>query len=337
MTRKLIFIIAILALALSACTTPATPTEMPTASEVDPTEVPEPTAVPPTPEPEPTEEPEPEVMIFTDDFGHTIELAEYPQRIVSISASTTEILFAIGAGDQVVGRDEYSLYPEAALEVENVGALWGEVPTETILALEPDLIVAAQIISEEQSQSLRDLGLNVYHQGNPLTYEDLYENLRDMAALTGHGAEAEALITDLDTRVQGVMLAIAPSSYLVPTFYELDATDPSSPWTTGAGTFIDYIISSAGGFNVASSLEGDFAQISGEELIDANPEVILLADALYGITPESVAERPGWDVIAAVQNGAIYPIDPNMMSVPGPRLVDALEETAKLLHPELFE
>ncbi len=89
--------------------------------------------------------------------------------------------------------------------------------------------------------------------------------------------------------------------------------------------------------NAAAALQGEYAQISAEELIDVNPEIILLSDALYGVTPESVAGRPGWDGISAVTNGAIYPIDPNMMSVPGPRLVDALEETAKLVHPELFE
>jgi iron complex transport system substrate-binding protein len=336
MFRKITFLSIILALTLSACAAPITPT--PAISEVEPTAAaPESTEVPPTEFPEPTPEPEPTVMAITDDFGNSFELSEYPQAIVSLSASTTEILFAIGAGDQVVGRDEYSLYPEEALEVANVGALWGELPTETILALEPDLVVAAQIISAEQVQTLIDLGLNVYYQDNPLDYGGLYDNLRDMAALTGHQSEAEALIEVLEERVNDVLGKVAPLSYHPSVFYELDATDPSSPWTTGAGTFIDYIIAMAGGMNAASSVEGDFAQISAEELIAVNPEIILLADALYGITPESVAERPGWDVIAAVQNGALYPIDPNMMSVPGPRLVDALEETAKLLHPELFE
>ncbi len=86
---------------------------------------------------------------------------------------------------------------------------------------------------------------------------------------------------------------------------------------------------------IVDSLDRLRSHISAEELVATNPDIILLADALYGITPESVAERPGWDIITAVVNGAIYPIDPNMMSVPGPRLVDALEETAKILHPEI--
>jgi iron complex transport system substrate-binding protein len=275
-------------------------------------------------------------MTFTDDLGHAIELAGYPQKIVSLSASTTETLFAIGAGEQVVGRDEFSVYPEEALEVASVGALWEELPSETILALEPDLVVAAQIISEDQVQALRDLGLNVYWQANPASYEELWSNIRNIAALTGHESEAEPLIAGLETRVKAVQEKIETVSERPSVFYELDATDPSNPWTTGSGTFIDYIITQAGGTNAASALQGDYAQISSEQLLAVNPDVILLADALYGTTAESVAARPGWEVITAVKENALYPIDPNIMSVPGPRLVDALETTAKLLHPELF-
>jgi len=278
-----------------------------------------------------------EKLTFTDDLGNPIELAGYPQKIVSLSASTTETLFAIGAGEQVVGRDEFSIYPEAALEVTSIGAMWDELPSEAILALEPDLVVAAQIISEDQVAALRDLGLTVYWQANPTTYEELWENLRDFGRLTGHEAETETLIVDLTKRVETVQEKIATVSERPSVFYELDATDPSNPWTAGSGTFIDYIITQAGGTNAASALQGDYAQLSSEQLIAVNPDVILLADAPYGTTPESVAARPGWEVITAVKESALYPIDPNIMSVPGPRLVNALEETAKLLHPGLFK
>ncbi len=327
--RPFIAVILIIGFLLGACAPASTPTTVPA--------TPEPAKPEPTLLPEPTQAPGPEKMLFVDDLGNTLEFEAYPQAIVSISPSTTEILFAIGAGDQVVGRDDFSLYPEEALAVTSVGALWGELPTEAILALEPDLVVAAQIISEDQVKALRDLGLNVYWQANPLTYEELWDNLRDIGKLTGHEDEAETLIAGLDARVKAVQEKIAPLSTLPSVFYELDATDPSNPWTAGAGTFIDYIITRAGGINAASALQGDYAQISAEELIAINPDVILLADALYGVTPESVAARPGWEVIAAVMENALYPVDPNMMSVPGPRLVDALETTAKILHPEVFE
>lgn len=343
---------------------PALPTSAPTEEVVDPEPTNEPAPEEATPYPdvesEPTEEPTPypepeepasaanaeaypgpeEVtwpLIVTDDLGNTIELSEYPQAIISLSPSTTEILFAIGAGDQVVGRDDFSLYPEAALEVESIGSLWEGVPTEAILALEPDLILAAQIVSEENVQVLLDLGMTVYWQANPDDFDGLYENLLDVAEITGHSEETELLVSDLQFRVSVVETAIADAKDAPSVFYELDANDPSNPWTTGSGTFIDYIITKAGGVNAAAALQGDYAQISAEELIAVNPEIIMLADALYGVTPENVAERPGWDVIVAVQNSAIYPIDPNIMSVPGPRLVDALEETAKIVHPELFD
>jgi iron complex transport system substrate-binding protein len=117
----------------------------------------------------------------------------------------------------------------------------------------------------------------------------------------------------------------------------LDATDPQNPYTVGSGTFIDTIISMAGGLNIGSILEGQYAPISSEEVINQNPEIILLADAPYGITPESVAERAGWDVIQAVDNGAVYEFDPFLVSVPGPRLVDGLEAMALILHPEAFD
>lgn len=279
----------------------------------------------------------PTMLAFTDDLGNELQFDQYPQAIVSISPSMTEMLFALGAGEQLVGRDEMSTYPEAALDVPSIGAMWGDLPVEAILAAKPDLVLAAEIISPETVSALQELGLTVYWQANPDTFEDLWENLREIAALTGHTEEAETLATELAARVAAVETAIAGAETTPVVFYELDATDPSNPWTTGSGTFIDYIISLAGGVNAAAALEGEYAQISAEALISENPDVILLGDALYGISAESVMARAGWDAIAAVQNGAVYPVDPNTLSVPGPRLVDGLETVAALLHPELFD
>jgi iron complex transport system substrate-binding protein len=276
-------------------------------------------------------------LVFTDDLGNELRFAQYPQAIVSLSPSTTEILFAVGAGGQMVGRDEMSNYPAEALALESVGAMWGELPVESILAAEPDLVVVAQIISAETVAALQDLGLQVYWQANPATFDDLYQNLRDLATLTGNADQVEALIADLQTRVTAVETIVAEAESTPSVFYELDATDPANPWTAGSGTFMDYIISLAGGSNVASMLEGDYAQISSEMLITANPEVIVLADAPFGVTPESVAQRAGWSGIAAVANKAVFPFDPETLSIPGPRLVDGLEAMARLLHPQLFE
>jgi iron complex transport system substrate-binding protein len=120
-------------------------------------------------------------------------------------------------------------------------------------------------------------------------------------------------------------------------YYELDNTDPNAPYTVGPGTFIDTLINSAGGKNIIVDLKDQYVQVSVEELLMRNPEIILLGDAAYGVTPESVLQRPGWEKIAAVQNQRVYSFDDNLVSRPGPRLVDGLEQLARLLHPDLFE
>jgi iron complex transport system substrate-binding protein len=161
--------------------------------------------------------------------------------------------------------------------------------------------------------------------------------LRTVATLTGHEAETEELIVSLDTRVQAVVEVIANASDAPLVFYQLDSTDPNAPYTSGPGTFIDTLITMAGGKNIGAEFEGDWVQINAEEIIAQNPEIIILGDSIWGVTVEDVSSRPGWDSILAVQNGNVFPFNDDLASRPGPRLVDGLEEMAKLIHPELFE
>jgi iron complex transport system substrate-binding protein len=120
-------------------------------------------------------------------------------------------------------------------------------------------------------------------------------------------------------------------------FYEIDGTDPTKPWTAGPNSFIDTMLTLAGGQNVGAALKDPFAQISSEELVAQNPDAILLGDALYGVTVESLAQRPGWNALRAIKNKQVFTFDDNLISRPGPRLIDGLEQMAKLLHPDLFQ
>lgn len=326
MIRKTFLLLTLLSLLVVGCAPKNTAVVEPTAAQT--------TA--PTTEPIPTAEPEQGPIILIDGLNRTVELALPATAIVTLGPSSLESLFAIGAGDQVVGREEYSTYPEEAVAITSVGSLWEGLPFETIVALEPDLVIAPQIISSEQVTALEDLGLTVFWQANPADFEGLYTNLTELATLTGHEVEAVTLIEAISQRVAAVEAVIATTDERPTVYYELDATEPQNPYTTGAGTFIDTLITMAGGTNIGAVLDGDYAQISSEEIIIQNPEVILLADAPYGETPEKVAARAGWNVITAVQNGRVYPFDPFLVSVPGPRMVDGLEAMAKLLHPDLF-
>jgi iron complex transport system substrate-binding protein len=274
---------------------------------------------------------------FTDGLGREVTLAGPAQRIVSLAPSNTEILFAIGAGSQVVGRDEFSDYPEEARSIESVGGSMGQYSAEAIVALKPDLVLAAEINTPELVKQLEDLGVTVYYLKNPTTLEGMYENLVIVARLTGHLEEAEALVESLKARVAAVDEKIAPLSSTIPVFYEIDGSDAAKPYTYGPGTFGDLLISRAGGTNVGGTLTEAYPQISLEQLVVANPAVIVLGDSIWGTTPESVKARPGWEGIAAVQNDQIFPFDDNLISRPGPRLVDGLEQLAKLLRPELFK
>jgi iron complex transport system substrate-binding protein len=130
---------------------------------------------------------------------------------------------------------------------------------------------------------------------------------------------------------------ITPLSSVITVFYEIDATDPTKPWTYGPGTFGDLLIARAGGYNVGNVASDPYPQLSLEQIVESNPAVIILGDSMWGVTPESVLARPGWESIEAVKSNNIFPIDDNLISRPGPRLVDGLEQIAKLLRPGLFE
>ena len=205
-----------------------------------------------------------------------------------------------------------------------------------IVSLKPDLVLAAEINTPEQVKELEDLGITVYYLNNPHTLEELYGNLEIVAQLTGHEADAATLIESLKERVAAVDEKIAPISSHPSVFYELDSTDPSKPFTAGKDTFITLLIERAGGSSIAAELEG-YPQMSLEQIVAADPAIIILGDSMWGVTPEAVASRPGWENLSAVKNGQVAPFDDNLVSRPGPRLVDGLEQLAKLLHPELFQ
>src|SRR5215212_6823565 len=275
-------------------------------------------------------------LTFTDGLGREVTLNGPAQRVVSMAPSNTEILYAIGAGDQVVGRDALSDFPETAKAVADIGSTFDALNTELIVSLKPDLVLAAEINTPEQVKQLEDLGLTVYYLKNPLTLEEMYSNLEIVAQLTGHQEETATLIESLKARVAAVDEKIAPISSRPNVFYELDGTDPAKPYTAGKGTFITQLIERAGGHNIASDLDG-YPQLSLEQVVAADPSFIILGDSAYGVTPESIAARPGWENLSAVKNNQVFPFDDNLVSRPGPRLVDAREQLAKLLRPELFQ
>ncbi len=286
---------------------------------------------------EPTPEPTPEAISIMDGLDREVVLPAPAQRVVSMAPSNTEILYAIGAGSQVVGRDEFSDFPTEVQALPSIGGGFGDFNLEAIVDLEPDLVLAAEINTAEQVKSIEDLGLNVFLLANPTTIAEMYTNLTTVGQLVGRADEAASLISSLESRVADVESRLAGAPDRPKVFYELDGSDPAAPWTAGAETFINTLIEQAGGENIAASVDSGYFQLSIEDLLVKDPDIILLGDAAFGVTPEAVASRAGWDALGAVETTAIFPFDDNLASRPGPRLVDGLEQLAMLFHPDLFD
>jgi len=283
----------------------------------------------------PTATETPAMIRLTDGTGTEITLPGPAMHIVSLGPSNVEILFAIGAQAQIAGCDLSSDYPPEAKPL----AVIADYPTlnvESIVALQPDLILAAEIISPEQIQALRALGLRVFYLANPASLPDgLFANIRNIGALTGRTPQAETVIAGLKSRFDAVREKTAGASAPL-VYFELDATDPARPYVAGPGSFVDMLIRLAGGRNMAAALSSSWAQISAEEILHQDPDVILLGDTGFGVTLASVATRPGWKNLKAVKSGSVYAIDSNLVLRPGPRLADGLEIMARRIHPEIF-
>jgi len=276
-------------------------------------------------------------LTFTDGLKRTVTLTAPAAKIISLAPSNTEILFAIGAGAQVVGRDDFSDYPAEAKSLSNIGGSNGKYDYEKIASLKPDLVIASELNTPDQVKSLEDLKITVYYLSNPTNLEGMFANLVLVGEMTGHKAQAETLVASLRLRVKAVQNKVSSVTNRPSIFYELDATDPAKPYTAGPTTFIDQLIQIAGGVNIAGSLNTPWPQLSLEEILVKNPDMILLGDAAYGNSPEQVKQRPGWTDLKAVKDGNIQVFDDNLVSRPGPRIVDGLEILAKIIHPELYK
>jgi iron complex transport system substrate-binding protein len=279
---------------------------------------------------------------LVDDQEYTTTLTAYPEKIISVAPSCTEILFAIGAGDNVVGVTDYCDYPYdfAAWIAEGNMTSIGDFTApnlEVITALSPDLILASGGVQTESVDTLRDRGYKVLVL-DPTSVDGILNNIELVGNATGKRAEATALINELTSRINAVGEAVAdadkPKVYYE-TYYEI-----TSSWTIGGLAWQSELIEKAGGTNVFGDQQMAYYQYQVEALIARNPDVIVLPASGMGTgeqaSIDAVKERPGWDTMNAVQNDRIYQIDPNLLERSGPRILDAIEQLAEFFHPELF-
>lgn len=277
-----------------------------------------------------------ETVTFTDDLHREVTVPMPLTSVVTLAPSLTETLAYLGAEDLITAVDINSDFPESLSELPRITGWDMSINYEELVALGPDLILASEMTSLEAISSMEDLGLNVFCIKNPADFPELFESILMIGELIGKTPEAEELTAALSDRAAEIEAAAAEAEDKPLVFYEIDATDPAKPWTAGKGTFISKLIQMAGGVNLGDELDGEWIQISLEALLKADPQIILLGDSMYGSTAEAASQRTGWSEISAVKSGKLFEFDDNLVTRPGPRLVEGFELIAQMIHPELF-
>jgi len=326
---KTITIHIALVLVISTCAAPATPPAATEASTA--TAIPIATSVPTE-----TLAPNPYPQTHTDALGREVTLTAQPKRIVSLAPSVTEILFAIGAGPQVVGRTEFCNYPPEVLSLPTIGGFSAKsISVEAILALQPDLVIAGSLRQKEVVEALTGAGITVFTVA-PTSLADIQSGIVTLGEMTGNVEGAGAVVADMQSRISTISEKVAsvPTDKRPKVFYEV--FDEPLTTTTNA-SFVGELLTLAGGVNIFADLPDAYPTISVEQIAERDPQIIIgpssHADKL---TAALIASRPGWASLTAVKNNAVYIVDGDSISRAGPRVVTALEALAKALYPDLF-
>jgi iron complex transport system substrate-binding protein len=287
-----------------------------------------------------TPSPSPTAVTLIDDYNNTITLTAYPQRIVSLAPANTQVLFAVGAGDHVIGVTDFDKYPynfSAWIEAKNMSSIgnYYQPPIEPIVTLKPDLVLAS-LGSFDAADQLRGLGYNVLTL-NPTGLNGIMQNMLTVGKATGHEAEAQAAVNSMQQRIDVVVNGVKNATTRPTVYHEIW----SGPFmSVGKGTFVDEVIKLAGGQNIFENATNPYPEVSSEAIISENPDILVFptqmgVESFWG-TYTDVANRPGWNTISAVANHKMYTVSGDIIDEPGPRQVDSLEILAKILHPEIF-
>ena len=271
-----------------------------------------------------------------DDLDRTINIDEIPQRIISLAPSNTEILFALGLGDRMVGVTEYCNFPEAAIAKPKVGG-FSTVDIEKVVSLEPDLVLATQIHSKTAIPALEKLGITALALA-PGSLDEVINDISLVGKITGQDKQASQLVDSLRTRIEAIASRtqnLAPGQR--PRVLYLTWHDPLI--TAGTETLVDDIISKAGGQNIAYDISGHKA-IALETVIHRDPQVIIASIGMgtgEDLPWQYAKNEPRLKNTEALLNDRVYKIDGDLAHRAGPRIVNALEQMAQFIHPELFE
>jgi iron complex transport system substrate-binding protein len=278
-------------------------------------------------------------VTVTDDLGRELVLESEPARIVSLAPSNTEIVCALDACDRLVGVTDFDDYPPEVVDVDDV-VVAASVDVELVVAAEPDLVLAAgnELTPTAVIEQLDALGLPILVL-YPETLEAVYANIELIGLALGRAAMADELVASMEAGVDEVVATVDGAERPL-TMYEVFHSEGTT-YTAGEGSFLAALLDLAGAVPLTGDAQG---ALGPEELVSADPELILLGTASYdssladpAVALETVRSRPGWAELRAVQAGAVVPYVEDIVTTrPGPRIVEGLEALARAIHPDRF-
>lgn len=323
---SLVFVLAMVLLA--GCGSKETPADQP---------------VPETPDTEATDQTEAEgtegaqafPVTFTDDVGREVTIEKEPETLISIQTSNTEILYALGVGDRLIGVSDYCNYPPEALEVQKVGGQ--DMDAELVMTLLPDVAFVTQYHFDNHAEILKqfeEVGITVVVTGSATSFDDAYATMEMIATATGTTEKADEIIQDMKDR----RAALEEKAK--------EITDKKKVWvevapapdifTTGKNTFMHEMLETINATNAAEDQDG-WVKLTEEEIVQLNPDVIITTYGYYVDNPaEGVLARDGWAEVNAIKNKQVFDVDSDTVTRPGPRLIEGVEQLAKLIYPEVF-
>lgn len=268
-----------------------------------------------------------------DDRGIEVTFEQFPNTVISLQPSNTEILFELGVGEKIIGVTDYDNYPEEAKKIERVSDS-ETVNTERVVELNPDIVFAYSNTGEAQLEQLESAGLKVFVIEAASSIEGVYKNIAQIAQVMGVEEKGEEVVVNIKKKLASIEEKTANIEQKKNVYFEI-APSPDI-WSIGSGTFQHELMKISGINNIYDDQQEWFS-VSEEDVINRNPEAIITTVYYTEDPVGEIMSRQGWDTITAVQNGAVYKLDADILDRPGPRIADAAELIAKTIYPDLFE
>jgi iron complex transport system substrate-binding protein len=274
-------------------------------------------------------------VTIKDALDNDVTIEEKPEKIVSLIPSNTEVAFALGLGENVVGVSDFDNYPEEATTKEKIGGM--EINIEKIISLQPNLVLAhaSAMNGTEGLQQLRDAGLTVLVINDAQNFEQVYDSIAMIGKATGENKKADELIKGMQDHLAEIKAKAGEIKEKKKVFVEVSPAP--EVFTTGKNTFMDEMISLINAENIANDQEG-WIKMDQEVLIDRNPDVIITTYGFYTENAvEQVLSRQGWENVNAIKSKQVIDVDSDRVTRSGPRIVEGVEDLAKAIYPEVFK